>query len=124
MRIMTIDHLFPPEGATHYLSELSTEADGPTWVKQIFNSEGVDCGWFEYRITSQQQGWYLISHHKPNWIKEIPARRDAEGMPMGFAKWYDKHHFGQIVDTRRCESCESAWSAALEWASNQQGVVL
>lgn len=38
---------------------------------------------------------------------------DEDGMPVGYADWYNNRFFGMTVDTERDHWCESAWRAAL-----------
>lgn len=36
---------------------------------------------------------------------------DSDGMPLGYADWYNRQFCGQIVDTSRDHACEAAWRA-------------
>jgi hypothetical protein len=38
---------------------------------------------------------------------------DEDGMPVGYADWYNTKFFGQQVDTRRDHYCEEAWRSAI-----------
>lgn len=45
--------------------------------------------------------------------QEVPE--DDDGLPVGYADWYNKRYAGQHVDTSRDYTCEDAWRAATQY---------
>lgn len=43
---------------------------------------------------------------------------DEDGMPVGYADWYNSRYAGTVVDTQRDHACEAAWRAAISLRNN------
>lgn len=45
---------------------------------------------------------------------------DEDGLPVGYARWYNDRFRGQPADTSRDAECEAAWRTALAWDRRQR----
>lgn len=46
-------------------------------------------------------------------------KEDGDGLPVGYADWYNRKFKGQPVDTARDHACEDAWRSALSRHADQ-----
>lgn len=65
MKVKVAREIDAPDGSTHYHGDL---LDDPTFYKMTMVGV-VGEHWWHY--DEERKGWFLSSHHKPHWVKEI-----------------------------------------------------
>lgn len=65
MKIPVTVEVEAPDDATHYFGDL---LDDPIFVKCTQVGVGGD-HWWHFKDGT----WFMISHHRPHWLKELPS---------------------------------------------------